>query len=179
MQTVQWSIFFNVIGSSVHSQQPMKHLKSRFTTIVSDVHALAVVLDHSIPNSRWNSAFPFFESQSGHTFYAATRNAFAKLCTWLNLSDIETSEVNGHFQMVLGSKGTVMKRYSSHSTAYHPQLWWAIDGQKWSEQLSTISQCTFPLFPSGAPTERSFKTRSHIHSKIRNRLSDESFVVFN
>lgn len=159
-------------------------LKSRFSTIVSDVHALAVVLDPSIPKSRWNSTFPFFEIQSGHTFYTETRNAFAKLCNWLNFSDIETSEVNSHFQMVLGSKGTVMKRCSSNSTAYHPQLWWAIDGQQGSEQLSTIAQCTFALFPSGAPTERSFKTRSHVHTKTRNRLSDEksdkqSFVVFN
>lgn len=110
--------------------------------------------------------------------------AFTKGCKWLELDVVNLSEATCHFHLCLAHLGTVMKRGTKNSTAYHPQLWWLIDGRGLSKHLTAISTATFCLFASSAGNERGFKTRSNDHNKTRNRLSDDradkqSFVVYN
>jgi hAT family C-terminal dimerisation region len=70
------------------------------------------------------------------------------------------------------------------SREYHPLLWWNIEGRDKTRRRSKAASLVFSLFPSAAGNERSFKVRSRVHSKTRNRLSDEnadkqSYIVYN
>lgn len=156
-------------------------IKSRFNSIQCDVHALSVVLDPLVPKTRWFSFNNFYSSDA---FNNAARRAFEKCCSWLELSSSQHEKSVDQFQMILADRGTIMKRCTKQASSYHPQLWWSIDSTSEATQISNVAQAVFSIFLSGSGNERSFKTRSRLHTKTRNRMSNDkadkqAFIVFN
>ena len=95
-----------------------------------------------------------------------------------------TKEATGQFIIALAEFGAVMSRCSEQSNAYHPQLWWLIDGCVTAKMVSPIAIAVFSSYPSSSGNERSFKAWLRTHNKTRNSLREDgaeiqSFCVFN
>ena len=148
---------------------------------MSPLHALEVFLDPAVSKSRWE-ALSFLYTDC--TLSNSARVDMAKCCQWLDMNGATTKEATGEFIMALADIGAVMSRCSEQSSAYHPQLWWLIDGCATAKMVSPIASAVFSSYPSSGGNERSFKARSRTHKKTRKRLGDnraemQSFCVFN
>ena len=54
-----------------------------------------------------------------------------------------------------------------------PEQFWALDGTQWPH-LQPVAQKIFSLISSSAACERNFSSMGFIHSKLRNRLSQNT-----
>lgn len=63
--------------------------------------------------------------------------------------------------------------FTGFAKAYQSYVWWEIIGVERFEALSRIALYILSLSPSSASVERSFKIRSRVHSKARDRLADQ------
>ena len=66
-----------------------------------------------------------------------------------------------------------MNRDTCGSASYHPLLWWTCIGSEKAPVLKELSSRVFSLLPSSAVAERSFKVRSRVQNKAKNRRSNE------
>jgi hypothetical protein len=153
-------------------------LVKRFYTIACDAHALAVLLDPGVTSQAVDGLKTLYQTRN---VVETSRAALKRVCSWLDLSAIEEEKLRSEFNMHLsGLDGNQNLR----SREYHPLLWWNIEGRDKTRRRSKAASLVFSLFPSAAGNERSFKVRSRVHSKTRNRLSDEnadkqSYIVYN
>lgn len=154
-----------------------QYLKSRFTRIASPVFFLAMVLDPLIPTERLGAVGWLLGDE---TLIGAASTALDKDCAYVNLLMNDQVTLRRLLVLWLGSP----KRYDSKASAYHPLAWWKANGFTRSSQLAPVATRVFGLFSSSAGPERSFKVRSRVHDKRRNRLlSDhadmQSAIIYN
>ena len=65
-----------------------------------------------------------------------------------------------------------------------PHVWWILHAEGAPPELRAVAAQMFSLAPTSSAGERSFKQRSRVHSKTRNRLSDDhayktQAIIFN
>lgn len=131
------------------------------------MHALVFDLDPMISQYQWDAISTLYGIGE---FVSDSRVAFSKIFDWYVLDINTESMCMAHFQMLLAGLSDNLNRSSTQSQAYHPQLWWEIDGKSVSPTVSRATAAVFCLFPSSAGNERSFKALSMVHTKQRNRL---------
>lgn len=160
-----------------------KSLAMRFSTISSDVHALVAYLDPAIPFSRLSKLGPLYSTRPLN--FCASK-AFRDVCSFLELSEDDTGAAVAEFDLVMANMHPNFsgRRGARGSDTSHPLIFWSIEGHVIAPQIAPIAKSVFTLFASSAGPERSFKARSRVHSKTRNRLSNansdmQSSVVFN
>lgn len=155
---------------------------TRFNSISSEVHALAVILDPLVPFNRISALGPLYPQKS---LAFCAMHSFEKVCELLRMSDTEQEEARDEFHLIMSNLLPGFgNRGDSSCETYHPVLWWAIDGTSLAPHVVPVAKAVFSLYGSLAGTERSLKSRSIVQSKPRNCLCDEnadmqSYVVFN
>lgn len=142
----------------------------RFKTIRSTVHALDVALDRMISQDLCDAISTLYGNGE---FVSDSRVSLSKICDWYVLDAKKNSNCMAHFQMFLADFCGNLNLGSTQSHAYHPQLWWAIDGKSVSPTASRDAAAVLRLFPSFAGNERYLKARSRVHTKKRNRIGEE------
>jgi hypothetical protein len=62
--------------------------------------------------------------------------------------------------------------WSKWATLSFPHVWWHLHADRAPTLLRDLAAQVFSMVPKSASGERSFKQRSRVHTRIRNRLSD-------
>lgn len=115
-----------------------------------------------------------------------------QIAEFLGMSEGEKRYSNTELSHMLAQFGTLCTvlvaptwpRRDEASLRHHPTLVWGIDGPGRFPALTNIAKALFCVYGTSAGTERSFKARTLVHTKTRNRLSDlkadkQSYLVYN
>lgn len=166
-----------------HYLDPMEYdqavscLKDRFSRIASSVYFLALVLDPCISTGRLGSVEWLLPDE---TLISAATAALDRDCEANGVPLDNQVRLRRLLVLWMGSP----KRFDSKALGYHPRAWWNACGVSYSNELAPVAARVFGLFSSSAGPERSFKIRSRVHGKSRNRLSNDradmqSAVIYN
>ena len=158
-------------------------IKARYATIFSHVHILAFYLDPLFMPykevSRASAVKPF-EGTDG----AACLDATKRLLRAAPAAEqaVITTQVT---QTILGNYPFFQTGATSESAKQvPPHAWWDLHAAGAPPELRAVATQVFSLAPTSAAGERSFKQRSRVHNKTRNRLSDDNAdktqaIIFN
>jgi len=146
-------------------------IKALYATIVTPAHLLALFLDPLFVQfreaSRASAIKPYSEMEAAVCMDAAKRLVrAASAAERATVLTQVTHSILGTFP-VLREPAVRQTRQLSP-----PHVWWELQADSSPPELRSVTAQMFSRAPTSASAERSFKQRSRVHNKMRNRLSD-------
>jgi hypothetical protein len=148
-------------------------LKSRYSTVYDDIHVLSFYLDPLFVPAR--EASRRCQVKPGEESSSDASRCLAAAATLTREANVEEQqEVRAAVIAVCMGGATYFCTATSTPSSARAQLphaWWALFCNMAPVCIRRLAQLVFSCAPTSAAGERSFKQRSWVHSRIRNRLS--------
>jgi hypothetical protein len=151
-----------------------RYLKMRYATIYSAVHILAFYLDPALVKvrqaSRMSDIKPYSTSDA-----SACIAAGKALLNHGQASQANRAAVEDQIVSVCTSAAPYLSPLAIADNASFrlPHVWWEIMADTAPIAIKRIAALVFSCAATSASGERSFKARSRVHTRTRNRLSND------
>ena len=154
----------------------------RFCSISCNAHALAYVLDPAMPPVQVLSNRQWFDKNVVLVAIDAAKEIQRTI--FQNCSSEMETELASEIVSLASNSIAGFKNASEQCTRSHPLMFWSLYAPPCLPRTTAIAKALFCMYPGSGGVERSFKTRSIVHSKTRNRLEDgaadaQSFLYYN
>ena len=140
-------------------------LKARYDMISSDLHIFALVLDPFVPNKRYSEVSKLLD---GRPVMAVAQSSLTTDLKFSEAAAVEEGNISRSLAMWVASDKN--EEVNCFQDSYQPLVWWSTIGVEKYPLISNTAKRVFSMNTGSACADRSFKIRSRVHSKSRNRL---------